>query len=74
MDQRGALRGLFVFNLGATIFFAWVAAATAFRGFVLWPVVILHAVITIALVPQIGNTDSVAETRGSLHGVYRGRV
>ncbi len=54
--QRGAVRGLFVFNLGATIFFAWVATATAFRGFVLWPVVILHAVITIALVPQIWNT------------------
>ena len=57
--QQGAVRGLFVFNLGATIFFAWVAMATAFRGFVLWPVVILHAVLTIILVLQIRNRDSV---------------
>ena len=46
---RGAARGLFVFNIGATIFFAWVAVATTFRGILLWPVVILHAVIAIAL-------------------------
>jgi hypothetical protein len=55
------VRGLFVFNLGATTFFAWVAMATAFRGAVLWPLVILHAVITIILVPLIRNRDSVTE-------------
>jgi hypothetical protein len=57
--RQGAVRGLIVFNIGATIFFAWVAVATTFRGVVLWPVVILHAVITIALVPQYLNKDSV---------------
>jgi hypothetical protein len=45
--------GLFVFNIGATILFAWVAMATTFHGFLLWPIVILHAAITIALVPQL---------------------
>lgn len=44
-----AVRGLFLFNIGATIFFAWVAVATTFRGVMLWPVVILHAVLAIAL-------------------------
>jgi hypothetical protein len=38
-----------VFNIGATIFFAWVGVATTFRGVLLWPVVVLHAVITILL-------------------------
>lgn len=46
---RQNARGLLVFNLGATIFFAWVAVATPFQGVILWPVVILHAVISIAL-------------------------
>jgi hypothetical protein len=36
-------------NNVVTVFFAWVAVGTAFRGVMLWPVVILHAVITIAL-------------------------
>lgn len=46
---RQGVRGLLIFNIGATIFFAWVAVATTFRGVILWPVVILHAVLTIAL-------------------------
>lgn len=48
-ETRQGVRGLLVFNIGATIFFAWVAVATTFRGVVLWPVVILHAVIAVAL-------------------------
>lgn len=47
--NRSAVRGLIIFNMGATIFFAWVALTTTLRGVVLWPVVILHAVIAIAL-------------------------
>ena len=43
------MRSLLLFNIGATIFFAWIALATTFRGVGLWPVVILHAVIAIAL-------------------------
>ncbi len=44
-----AVPGLLLFNIAATIFFASVGLATTFRGVVLWPVVILHAVISIAL-------------------------
>ena len=44
-----AVRALIIFNIGATIFFAWVALTTTFRGVLLWPVVILHAVITLTL-------------------------
>ena len=44
-----AARSLLVFNIAATIFFAWIALATTFRGVVLWPVVILHAVLAIVL-------------------------
>jgi hypothetical protein len=55
--RQFATRGLFVFNIAATIFFAWVAVATTFRGVMLWPVVILHAVITIALAPTLRHED-----------------
>lgn len=47
--HRGAVRGLLIFNIGATIFFAWVAVSTTFRGVMLVPVVILHTVIALAL-------------------------
>jgi hypothetical protein len=50
--RRGSVLGLLVFNVGATIFCAWVALATQFRGVLLWPVVVLHAVIAAALLPQ----------------------
>jgi len=54
---RRGVRGLLVFNIGATIFFAWVAVATTFRGVILWPVVILHAVISIALALSLRHED-----------------
>ena len=47
--QRNAVRSLFIFNIAATILFAWIGLATTFRGVVLWPVVILHALLAIAL-------------------------
>lgn len=52
---RQGVRGLLVFNIEATIFFAWVAVATTFQGVILWPVVILHAVITIVLALSLRN-------------------
>ena len=55
--SQGAARSLFVFNIGATIFFAWVAVATTFRGVLLWPVVILHAVVSIALALSLRNEE-----------------
>jgi len=44
-----ATRSLLIYNIAATILFAWVALATTFHGVVLWPVVILHAVLSIVL-------------------------
>ena len=41
--------GLLVFNTGAAIFLAWVAVGNVFRGVLLWPAVVLHAVIACAL-------------------------
>lgn len=47
--NRNAVRGLFLFNIGATIFFAWAGVATSFRGVLVCPVVMLHAILAIAL-------------------------
>ena len=55
--RQGAVRGLLVFNIGATIFFAWVAVATTFQGVLLWPVVILHAVISVALALSLRHEE-----------------
>jgi hypothetical protein len=55
-DRRVVL-GLLIFNVGATILLAWVAVATSFRGFLLWPTVMLHAVIAAALLSQLLTTD-----------------
>ena len=49
--RRGVV-GLFVFNFGVAILFAWIGIATSFHGYLLWPVVILHGVIATALLPQ----------------------
>ena len=58
--NRGPVRALLAYNIGATIFFAWVGVATTFQGVLLWPVVILHAVISIALALSLrhGTLDS----------------
>lgn len=55
--RQGGVRGLLVFNIGATIFFAWIGAATTFRGVMLWPVVILHAVITVVLALSLRHEE-----------------
>ena len=47
-----AVRGLFVFNIGTTALFAWVGVVTE-HGLALWPVVILHGVIAVALLLQL---------------------
>jgi hypothetical protein len=59
-SNRGAVLGLLVFNLGATIVLAWIAAATSFRGVLLWPFIILHAVIAAVLLPQFLNKGTLA--------------
>jgi hypothetical protein len=52
VPRRSAMLGLLVYNVGATVLLAWVAIATTFRGTMLWPVVVLHALIAAALLPQ----------------------
>jgi hypothetical protein len=59
-SHRGAVLGLLAFNVGASILFAWVAATTSFRGVLLWPFIILHAVIAVALLPQFLNKSTLA--------------
>jgi hypothetical protein len=52
---RGAVLGLFVYNVGAPILFVWLELATALHGILLWPAAILHAGIAVALLPQLLN-------------------
>jgi len=53
--------GLLIFNAGAAVFLAYVAVGTVFRGVLLWPAVILHAVIACALLwtgrPAVGHSS-----------------
>jgi hypothetical protein len=49
MPRRRTVQALLVYNIGAATLFAWVGVATTLRGMLLWPAVILHAVITAAL-------------------------
>jgi hypothetical protein len=51
--HRNAVFGLFVFNFGVAVLLAWVAIATTFSGVLLWPTVVLHAIIAAALLPQL---------------------
>ena len=48
--HRRVVQGLVVYNLGAAILLAWVGVATTLRGVLLWPAVILHAGIAVALI------------------------
>lgn len=61
-NRAGALylatRGLLIFNILATIFFASVAVATTFRGVLLWPVVSLHGILAIALAVSLRSKTS----------------
>jgi hypothetical protein len=59
-SHRGALLGLLAFNVGAGILFAYVAVTTSFRGVLLWPFIILHAAIAVALMPQFLNKRTLA--------------
>ena len=56
--QRGAVVGLFSFNVGVSILFAWVGITTLLHGVLLWPVVILHAAIAAVLLPQLLAKDT----------------
>ena len=47
--RRSSMIGLLVFNVGVAILFAEVAINTALRGPLLWPAIIVHAIIAVAL-------------------------
>ena len=57
-SRRDVVRGLFAFNAAVAILFLCVGVAGAHRGLLLWPVVILHAVIAGALLPHVLAKDS----------------
>src|SRR5262252_4742181 len=57
-ESRRSVLGLFVFNAGLAILLAWVGVVTAVHGFLLWPGAILHAAITVALLPQLLSSAS----------------
>ena len=52
-SHRGAALGLFVFNFGVSVRFAWVGVTTTFRGVLLWPAVMLQGGIAAGLLPQL---------------------
>jgi heme A synthase len=52
-SRRRAVFGLFVFNFGVAILLAWVGIATMFSGLLLWPTIVLHAIIAAALLAQL---------------------
>ena len=56
---RSAVLALPVFNAGVTVLLAWVGVVSTVHGFLLWPVIILQAVITAALLAQVLAKGSV---------------
>jgi hypothetical protein len=52
-SRRRAVFGLLVFNFGVAILLAWVGIATTFSGVLLWPTIVLHAIIAAALLAQL---------------------
>ncbi len=58
---RGAVLGLFVFNVAAVVLFTWVGVTTTLHGFLLWPAAILHAAIAADLLPQLLGRSSLTK-------------
>ena len=77
-SHRSALLGSFVFNAGGlTILFVWVGVATTLHGFLLWPTVILRAIIAAALLPHLVTKGSVLrlqKTTGSFRNLAVGHT
>lgn len=48
-SSRSAFLGLLVFNFGVAVLFAWLGLVTTLHGVLLWPAVLLHAVIAVTL-------------------------
>src|SRR5262249_50263728 len=58
-SRRNVVVGLFAFNAAVAILFAYVGFASALHGLLLWPGVILHTIIAVALLPHFLAKDSV---------------
>lgn len=54
--HRRAALGLFIFNTGVAIVLAYFGTTSPVHGFLLWPVVILHAVIAAMLLVPVFTT------------------
>jgi len=52
-SHRNVALDLFTFNAVVAILFAYVGVTTALHGILLWPAVILHAIIGGALLPHL---------------------
>ena len=64
--RQHPVRVLLFYNIGAAILFAWIGVTTTSWGIVLWPVVILHTVVAVALAVSLrrGSRVTVAPTYG----------
>jgi hypothetical protein len=50
--------GLFAYNFGTAMLASWVGLATSFRGILLWPAAVLHAVIAAVLLAMLLSKGS----------------
>jgi hypothetical protein len=65
--RRSAVLGLLAFNAGIAILLAWVGISVATHGFLLWPVVILHFLIAVALLWVLLQPSTFWKTASSIH-------
>lgn len=61
--QRSAALGLFIFNSEIVLLFGWAGITTKFRGVLLWPFAVLHAVIVVALLWQLFTIKTLAHSK-----------
>ena len=57
-SQPATVLGLLLFNIGLFVLLAWVGLKAPTHGFLLWPGVILHFLISLALVAQVLTRSS----------------
>jgi hypothetical protein len=62
--RHSAVLGLLVFNVGMVGLLALVAVGTTFRGLLLWPTLILHAIIAVTLLQQFRNRNALNHSLG----------
>jgi hypothetical protein len=66
---NSAALGLFAFNAGIAILLAWVGISFAVHGFLLWPVVILHSLISVGLLWVLLRPNAFWIIASSIHEV-----